>query len=91
MISFIPLFAVNVPPLLSIFFARLLSTHGEVAVLPNIPSVLVAAGSDRTLVPINNQFRDYAFPTTNFLILSGKKLTMWAIIAVMFPFVIYMH
>lgn len=89
-VSFLPLLAVDIPLNAKILFARMMSTHGEVALIPNGFDYLMDS-PDRTAKPLNANFNSYGFPTTNFLMLAGKKITLWVVLGVSFPFVIFMY
>ena len=39
---------------------------------------------------LNTRFSDYGWPISNFLYLSGRKIVLWTVLIMVYPFVWYM-
>ena len=72
------------------FFEFMLSSHGEASFIPNIFELYVLDMVHVTKEKLNSRFFSYGYESSNFLILSGKKLTMFAVMLILYPFVHYM-
>jgi hypothetical protein len=92
--SLLPLMAVNWPSITVLIFEKMLSTNGEMKFIPNvfydnllnytgIPIVYEAA--------LNDRFIQYGWDSSNFIYLSGRKVLIWFMIVVAYPFVAFMR
>ncbi len=71
----------------------MLSSHGESTFIPNVfyDNLINRPGSGVQIEePINARFSSYGWEVSNFLALSGRKILIWILILVAWPFVYYM-
>lgn len=79
-------------PLYSVkFFEMMLSSHGDSGFIPNIFEKYILNMDEVTLEELNSRFETYGYTNSNFLLLSGEKITMFAILGVFYPVVHYMN
>jgi hypothetical protein len=70
----------------------MLSSHGESTAIPNL---IFNLGINRTntfiIEPaLNDRFSDYGWNNSNFIETSGRKILIWAILIICYPFIYYM-
>ncbi len=56
--------------------------------MPNILGDL--AKDEVNAEPLNDRFNDYGWTSTNFLLLAGRNLQIWILIAAFYPPVVFM-
>lgn len=85
--------AVNWPSITVLIFEKMLSTNGEMTFIPNIfyDNLLNRTGTNIVYEEaLNDRFTNYGWDSSNFVYLSGRKVLIWFLIIVAYPFVAYM-
>ncbi|CDW91263.1 fu domain containing protein [Stylonychia lemnae] len=93
LISLLPLCNVNYPPITLLIFEKMLGSHGESTIIPNFlyDKLIARPGSQVIIEPaLNHKFDTYGWQISNFIYLSGRKIIIWTLIIVAYPFVWYM-
>ncbi|CDW87691.1 fu domain containing protein [Stylonychia lemnae] len=93
LISLLPLCNIKYPAITLLVFEKMLGSHGESTIIPNIlyDQVVSRPGSAVQIEPaLNSKFSDYGWKISNFIFLSGRKILMWTGIVIAYPFVWYM-
>jgi hypothetical protein len=93
LISLLPLCNVNYPQIVTLVLQKMLSSHGESTMIPNVfyTYLIDRPGSSVKIEPaLNNRFDSYGWSISNFLYLSGRKILLWLLIIIVYPFVWYM-
>lgn len=71
----------------------MLTSHGESTIIPNVfyTYLIDRPGSNVKIEPaLNTRFSSYGWNISNFLYLSGRKILIWTLIIIAYPFVWYM-
>eukprot|EP00347_Sterkiella_histriomuscorum_P005534 403356244 len=93
LISLLPLCNVNFPKITVMVLEKMLTSHGESTIIPNVfyTFLINRSGSAVKVEPaLNERFSDYGWTVSNFLYLSGRKILLWTLIIFAYPFVWYM-
>ncbi|CDW72739.1 UNKNOWN [Stylonychia lemnae] len=93
LISLFPLCNVQFPPITLLIFEKMLGSHGESTIIPNVfyDYGVNRPGSAIILEQaLNKKFDEYGWKISNFLYLSGRKILMWTLLIVAYPAVWYM-
>ena len=93
LISLLPLCNVNFPKITVMVLEKMLTSHGESTIIPNVfyTFLINRSGSAVKVEPaLNERFSDYGWTVSNFLYLSGRKILLWTLIIIAYPFVWYM-
>eukprot|EP00347_Sterkiella_histriomuscorum_P010294 403376857 len=93
LISLLPLSAVKYPQITVLVFEKMLASHGESTIIPNVfyTFLINRSGSSVVIEPaLNDRFSDYGWEISNFLYLSGRKILLWTLIILAYPVVYYM-
>ncbi|CDW89713.1 fu domain containing protein [Stylonychia lemnae] len=94
LISLLPLCGINYPAITVLVFQKMLASHGESTIIPNLlyDYLIHRPGSDVQVEPaLNNKFSEYGWTVSNFLYLSGRKILIWTAIIIGYPFVWYIE
>jgi len=70
----------------------MLGSHGESTIIPNLiyDKVVNRPGSEVQIEPaLNTHFSNYGWTVSNFIYLSGRKIIIWTLIIIAYPFVWY--
>ncbi|CDW80137.1 UNKNOWN [Stylonychia lemnae] len=93
LISLLPLCDVNYPGITLLIFEKMLGSHGESTIIPNLlyDKLIARPGTTVELEPaLNFRFNAYGWKISNFIYLSGRKIILWTLIILAYPFVWYM-